>query len=147
MTLLDVLIALPLAGFLLLLVLPRASEANSRLVALVISLAIFVASLGLLVPFLNLGPGTYFETDGIWIASPVIRYHVALDGLSLWLVILSTLLTPICVLISWTHIRDRLKEYYAFLLLLEFGVIGVFVAQDLFLFYVFWEATLVPMYF
>jgi NADH-quinone oxidoreductase subunit M len=61
--------------------------------------------------------------------------------------LLSTLLTPICVLVSWNAIQDRAKEFYAFLLLLEFGLIGVFLAQDLFLFYVFWEVTLVPMYF
>ena len=70
-----------------------------------------------------------------------------MDGLSLWLVILSTLLTPIAVLISWRHIDKRVKEFHAFLLLMEFGLIGVFVALDLFLFYVFWEVSLVPMYF
>src|SRR5262249_28243192 len=75
------------------------------------------------------------------------RYHVALDGLSLWLVLLSTLLTPIAVAISWRYIQHRVKEFYAFLILLEFGLIGVFVAYDLFLFYVFWEISLVPMYF
>ena len=61
--------------------------------------------------------------------------------------LLSTLLTPIAVLVSWKHIDHRVKEFYAFLLLLEFGVIGVFVSMDLFLFYVFWEVSLVPMYF
>jgi NADH-quinone oxidoreductase subunit M len=66
---------------------------------------------------------------------------------SLWLALLATFLTPICVLISWRHIQHRVKEFYAFLLLLEFGLIGVFIAQDLFLFYVFWEVSLVPMYF
>src|ERR1017187_5108086 len=66
---------------------------------------------------------------------------------SLWLVLLSTFLTPICVLISWNHIQSRVKEFYAFLLLLEVGLVGVFLAQDLFLFYVFWEVSLVPMYF
>ena len=71
----------------------------------------------------------------------------ASTALSLWLVLLSTLLTPICVLISWNYIDDRVKEFFAFLLLLEFGLIGVFLALDLFLFYVFWEVSLVPMYF
>ena len=82
-----------------------------------------------------------------WIATPNIHYHVAADGVSLWLVLLSTFLTPICVLISWRSIENRVKEFYAFLLLLEFGLVGVFLAQDLFLFYVFWEVSLVPMYF
>jgi len=71
---------------------------------------------------------------------------VALDGISLWLVILATLLTPICVLVSWKHIDKRVKEFYAFLLLLE-STVGVFCALDFFLFYVFWEVALVPMYF
>ena len=82
-----------------------------------------------------------------WIAYPNIRYHVGIDGVSLWLVILSTFLTPIAVLISWNYIDQRQKMFYAFLLLLEFGLIGVFAALDLFLFYVFWEVSLVPMYF
>src|SRR5215467_365857 len=82
-----------------------------------------------------------------WITSPNIHFAISVNGVSLWLVLLSTFLTPICVLISWNSIRDRVKEFYAFLLLLEFGLIGVFLAQDLFLFYVFWEITLVPMYF
>jgi NADH-quinone oxidoreductase subunit M len=81
------------------------------------------------------------------VASPNIHYHVSVDGLSLWLIILSTFLTPICVLISWKSIQTRSKEFFAFLLLLEFGLVGVFAAQDLFLFYVFWEVSLVPMYF
>src|SRR5205085_2878431 len=70
-----------------------------------------------------------------------------LDGLSLWLIILSTFLTPIAVLLSWNSIHERSKEFFALLLLLEFGLVGVFAAWDLFLFYVFWEVVLVPMYF
>src|SRR5260370_19741320 len=76
-----------------------------------------------------------------------IRYHVGLDGMSLWLVILTTLLTPICVLVSWKHIDKRVKEFFAFLLLLEFGLVGVFCALDFFLFYVFLEVALLRMYF
>ena len=91
--------------------------------------------------------GEQFVVDMPWIASPDIHFHIAVDGVSLWLVLLSTFLTPICVLISWRSIQNRVKEFFAFLLLLEFGLIGVFVAQDLFLFYVFWEVSLVPMYF
>ena len=147
MNLLTVVLALPAIGFLLLILIPRSSESRAKYLALAISVVAFLASLGLILPFTVTGPGQYFETNIDWIDSPAIRFHTQLDGLSLWLVILSTLLTPICVLISWTYIQDRLKEYYAFLLLLEFGVIGVFIAQDLFLFYVFWEVTLVPMYF
>ncbi len=145
MTLLDIVLFLPLLGFLILLVLPKQS---SRMAALIIALGVFVVSLGLLMPYSFQYPsGHTFTTDVPWISYPPIRYHVALDGLSLWLVLLSTLLTPIAVLVSWNYIDHRVKEFYAFLLLLEFGLVGVFVAMDLFLFYVFWEISLVPMYF
>jgi NADH-quinone oxidoreductase subunit M len=96
---------------------------------------------------LNPNGGPQFVTNVPWIASPNIHYHVSVDGLSMWLIVLSTFLTPICVLISWKYVQNRVKEYYAFLLLLELGLVGVFAAQDLFLFYVFWEISLVPMYF
>ena len=147
MNLLNILLILPLISFLVLLLVPRSMDQSARMIALVLSVAVFVLSLGLLGPFLSAVPGRHFETDISWIESPAIRYHISLDGLSLWLVILSTLLVPICVLISWNYIDRRRKEFYAFLMLLEFGLIGVFAAMDLFLFYVFWEVTLVPMYF
>ncbi len=148
MTLLDTVLFLPLAGFLLLLLAPRSNPNASRVGALAISLAVFVASLGLLAPYWFSAPaGWHFETNLPWMSYPPIRYHVAIDGLSLWLVLLSTLLTPIAVLVSWKYIDHRVKEFFAFLILLEFGLIGVFVALDLFLFYVFWEVSLVPMYF
>jgi NADH-quinone oxidoreductase subunit M len=148
MTILDIVLFLPLIGFLLLLLVPQNSPDASRKGALVVSLIVFVASLALLGPYWYLYPsGVTMSTDVSWIAYPPIRYHVALDGLSLWLVLLSTLLTPIAIAVSWKYIQHRVKEFYAFLILLEFGLIGVFVAYDLFLFYVFWEVTLVPMYF
>jgi len=137
MTLLDIVLFLPLIGFLALLLAPKGVSRNG---ALIISLVIFAVSLGLVA-------NQTLSTNVPWIASPPIRYHVSLDGLSLWLVLLTTLLTPIAVAVSWKYIDHRVKEFYAFLLLLEFGLIGVFVAMDLFLFYVFWEICLVPMYF
>ena len=82
-----------------------------------------------------------------WIANPPIHYHLGIDGISLWLVILTTFLTPISVLVSWSSIDHRVKEFFAILLMLEFGLIGVFVSLDLFLFFLFWEVSLVPMYF
>lgn len=148
MNLLNVVLFLPLFGFVLLLLVPRSKPGLTRQLSLGISILAFLLSLGLLKPYWFAQPnGFVFETNVPWISVPPIRYHIALDGLSLWLVILSTLLTPICVLISWTYIEKRVKEFYAFLILLEFGLIGVFIAMDLFLFYVFWEVTLVPMYF
>src|SRR4029077_11747511 len=147
MTLLNLVLALPLAGFLLVLLMPREKPQAIRGVALTITLLTFVLSIGLATGLRSEAPGAQFSTDVIWIPSPEIHYHVGIDGLSLWLVILSAFLTPICVLISWRSIDKRVKEFFAFLLLLEFGLIGVFVALDLFLFYAFWEISLVPMYF
>jgi NADH-quinone oxidoreductase subunit M len=144
--LLDLILFLPLLGFLAILILPKES---SRMTALLLSLVIFVLSFGLLSPFLgDAAPiGYQFEHDFSWIANPNIHYHIGLDGLTLWLVILTTFLTPIAVLISWKYIDHRIKEFFAFLMLLEFGVIGVFISLDLFLFYVYWEVSLVPLYF
>src|SRR5881275_3035703 len=147
MNLLTAVLALPLAGFLIALMLPRSSPQASRIWALILSLATFVASLGLLHWFDCGAAGEQFLVDVPWISSPDIHFAISVNGISLWLVLLSTLLTPICVLISWRSITNRVKEFYAFLILLEFGLVGVFLAQDLFLFYVFWEVSLVPMYF
>jgi len=147
MNLLLLVLLLPAAGFLIALALPRSSPASSRYWALGISLVTFLASLALIGWFDRSLAGDQFTLDWLWISSPEIRFHIAADGVSVWLVLLSTFLTPICVLLSWNSIQNRVKEFYAFLLLLEFGLVGVFLAQDLFLFYVFWEVSLVPMYF
>jgi len=147
MNLLTVVLALPLASFLIALLLPRSSPQASRVWALVSSLATFAASLGLLAWFDRGSSAEQFLVDVPWIASPNIHFAISANGISLWLVILSTFLTPLCVLISWSSIQTRVKEFFAFLLLLEFGLVGVFIAQDLFLFFVFWEFSLVPMYF
>jgi NADH-quinone oxidoreductase subunit M len=147
MNLLTVVLFLPLAAFLALLLVPRSAPGLSRIGALALSLATFLAALGLFFWFDRGAAGPQFTVNVLWIATPEIHFHIAADGVSLWLALLSTFLTPICVLISWRSIQHRVKEFYAFLLLLEFGLIGVFLAQDLFLFYVFWEISLVPMYF
>ncbi len=148
MTLLDIVLFLPLIGFFILLLVPKTNPGMSRMVALGLGVLTFLMSLGLIGPWWYGQPkGFQFETKLLWISTPRINYHVGLDGLSLWLVILTTLLTPICVLISWNYIDKRVKEFFAFLILLEFGLIGVFLALDMFLFYVFWEVALVPMYF
>src|SRR2546426_6278019 len=82
-----------------------------------------------------------------WIQTIGANYHVGIDGISLLLVMLTTLLGPLAVLSSWEAIHDRVKEYYVFMLMLQTGMLGVFVSLDFFLFYVFWEVMLVPMYF
>ena len=125
-----------LSDSLLALVIPRSLPQFSRIFALLWSLATFVASVGLVCYFDRSVGGNQFAVDIQWIASPDIHFFIAADGVSLWLVLLSTFLTPLCVLISWNTIQDRVKEFFAFLLLLEFGLIGVFISQDLFLFYV-----------
>ena len=149
MNALTVTIFLPLAGFLLSMLIPKDKLGAIRWFALVVSLVTFIISLALIGPFWFNTPHDLFvfQTDEPWIDSPLIHYHVGIDGVSLWLIILTTLLTPICVIISWRYIQKRPKEFYAFLLLLEFGLVGVFCSLDLFLFYVFWEVSLVPMYF
>ncbi len=147
MNILDAVLFLPLLGFFLILLIPRDREETIRRAALAVSLAAFLVSLWLLVGFNRTAPGFQFVTDLPWIASPAIRYHIGLDGISLWLVLLTTLLTPIGVLISWRSIDRRVKEFFALFLVMEFGLVGVFLALDLFLFYVFWEISLVPMYF
>jgi len=145
--LLTAVLFLPLAAFVIALLIPRSSSGGSRMWALISSIVIFAASLGLLAYYDRAVEGEQFAIDCPWINPPDIHFAISVNGVSLWLILLTALLTPICVLISWTSVKDRAKEFYAFLLLLEFGLIGVFLAQDLFLFYVFWEISLVPMYF
>jgi NADH-quinone oxidoreductase subunit M len=134
----------PLAGALLLMLLPR-RDRDIRFVALFFSLATFLLSLHLPVYFHRGLGGFQYQIDTQWISSPNIHYHMGMDGISLWLVVLTTFLTPLCVLISWTSIHDRVKEFFILLLILETALIGVFTSLDLFLFYFFWEATLIPM--
>jgi len=134
----------PAVGGLLLLFFPR-RDRDIRVFALVISLLTFVLSLHLPAHFNRGLAGFQFDKDVSWISTPNIHYHMGMDGVSLWLVVLTTFLTPLCVLISWNSIHDRVKEFFILLLVLETSLIGVFVSLDLFLFYFFWEATLIPM--
>ena len=124
--------------------LPR-RDRDIRIFALVISLLTFVLSLHLPVHFHRGQAGFQFEIDKPWISTPNIHYHMGIDGISMWLVVLTTFLTPLCVLISWKSMHDRVKEFFILLLILETALIGVFTSLDLFLFYFFWEATLIPM--
>ena len=134
----------PLAGALLLILLPR-RDRDIRVFSLVVSLLTFVLSLHLPVYFHRAQAGFQYEIDKPWIATPNIHYHMGIDGISMWLVVLTTFLTPLCVLISWTSIHERVKEFFIILLILETALVGVFTSLDLFLFYFFWEATLIPM--
>src|SRR6476469_10053146 len=135
---------IPLAGALLLLLLPRRHR-DIRVFSLVVTLLTFVLSLHLPVHLHRAQGGFQYEVDHAWIPTPIIHYHMGVDGISMWLVLLTTFLTPLCVLISWKSINERVKEFFIILLVLETALIGVFVSLDLFLFYFFWEATLIPM--
>ena len=135
---------IPLAGGLLLLLFPR-RDRDIRVFSLVITLLTFVLSLHLPVRFHRGQMGFQYELDKLWISNPNIHYHMGIDGISMWLVVLTTFLTPLCVLISWKSIHERVKEFFIILLVLETALIGVFTSLDLFLFYFFWEATLIPM--
>ena len=143
--LLSIIVFLPLAGALILLFLRQ--ERAQRVWALVVSLATFVVSLGLLVWWQNGETGMQFVEQRAWIPAFNIQYYLGVDGISLWLVLLTTFLTPLVIFFSWQSIHTRTRSFYFFMLLMETAMLGVFTALDLILFYVFWEASLVPMYF
>ena len=139
---------IPVATALLLLCIPKDKTAELRITALFGSLATLAFSLALLGGFdAQYGAGFQFTEKHEWVPSLQVHYHVGIDGISLFLVVLSALLTPIAILCSWKSVEKRVREFHIALLLLTSGVIGVFVALDLMLFYVFWEVMLVPMYF
>ncbi len=145
---LSVMTFLPILGVLLLLFIPKESKGVLRSVAFVTTLATFAVSLPLLTGFQTNAEFQFVENVP-WIAAGpfAMRYNIGIDGISLWLVILTTFIMPISVLSTWTAVEDRVKEYMVCLLLLETGLLGAFISLDLFLFYIFWEVMLIPMYF
>jgi NADH-quinone oxidoreductase subunit M len=145
MPILSLLLTLPLAGAVLILAAPRRREV-ARALALGTSLADLAVGVGLWFRFDPNQAGYQLLESYRWIPNLGISYLVAVDGLSLFLVLLTTLLVPLSVLASWDSIKDKTRAYYASLLLLESAMLGVFLALDVFLFYVFWEAMLIPMY-
>src|SRR5437879_1477738 len=146
MFVLSIITFLPLAGSVALLFVPREKPQVVRLLSAIFSGAALLASLWLWANF-NMGTSDFqFVEKYPWIPTFNIHYLLGVDGLSLVLVVLTTLLTLLSVIASF-HIEERVKEYFIFFLLFETAMLGVFVALDLFLFYVFWELTLVPMYF
>ncbi len=148
--LLTILILLPVLGALVAIgysFVPNHKESNYKWIALLTTLATFALSL-LLIGGVDAGSRDFrFVEDTVWIASIGAHYHLGVDGISLWLVLLTTLLMPIAVLSSWTSIKQRELAYYVFLLLLAGAMTGVFVSLDLLLFYLFFEASLIPMFF
>ncbi|MEZ5317319.1 MAG: NADH-quinone oxidoreductase subunit M [Vicinamibacterales bacterium] len=147
MPLLTLLVALPVAGGLAVLLAGRDRDGLARTLALATSLVVFALSLVLWAGFDATSADYQFVEQHAWLPDFGISYHLGVDGISLLLVVLTTFLTPIALLCSWESVKDRVREFSFFMLVLEAAMIGVFVSLDLFLFYVFWDAMLIPMYF
>ena len=145
-SILTIVTFLPALGAILLLFFNHESQKTIRAFAVVATLLTFVFSLHLIAHFDTGSSDFQFVVNVPWIPSVGIDYYMGVDGVSVFLILLATILTPLAVLASWS-ISNRVKEYFVFLLLLETGMIGVFASLDLFLFYLFWEVMLVPMYF
>jgi NADH-quinone oxidoreductase subunit M len=145
--LLSIVLFTPLAGLVVLLFLPGENRNLIRLWANLTALVGFLVSLPLVAGFDKDNPGFQFVEKADWIPSLGVKYYIGIDGISLLLVMLTTLVGFLAILSSWSAIEEHVKAYYAMFLLQQTGMIGVFVALDFFLFYVFWEVVLVPMYF
>lgn len=139
------LLLIPLLGSLVVLAIPRSAENAIKRVSLLIMLVELIVSLRIFMADYS-SAGYRFVEQVTWVESLGISYKLGVDGLSLWLVLLTTALTPVALFASWGGVTTRIKEYAFSFLMLELGMLGAFVALDLFLFYVFWELMLVPMY-
>lgn len=145
--LLSVIIAIPLAGAVIIAFLDAESKKLIKTLGMVFSLLAFLVSVWVFLTFDESRANMQFVEKVSWISTLGVSYHLGLDGISLLLVVLTTFLTPIALLASWESVDAKLKGYVSLMLLLEVGTLGVFMALDLFLFYVFWEFMLIPMYF
>ncbi len=145
--LLSLILFTPVAGALMVALTPRDNIGAIRRSAFVFSLIPFAFSLLLLAAFDPARADMQFVETVNWIPDFQIHYSLGVDGLSLFLVLLTTFLTPLVILAGWGDVHKRVKQYMIFMLLLETGMLGAFLALDLFLFYVFWEVMLIPMYF
>src|SRR6476620_11720018 len=143
---LSIVLFTPLAGLLVLLFIPSTNARAIKLWANAVALIGFLVSLPLAIQF-DRTKDFQFVEKASWIPSIGASYHLGIDGIGMLLVMLTTAIGVIAILSSWNAIQDRLKEYYAFFLLLQTGMLGVFMALDFLLFFVFWETVLVPMYF
>jgi NADH-quinone oxidoreductase subunit M len=145
--LLTYLLAVPIVGSLLLIFINKEKEQTIKYVGLIVSLVAFIISLIIYFDFNDQSGGFQFIHKVNWISGLNISYHVGIDGLSMLLILLTTFLTPLTLISSWSGIKNKVKEFTFFMLFLELGMLGVFASLDMFLFYVFWEAMLIPMYF
>jgi len=144
---LTILTFFPLLGILILLLVDKHQHSAIKTIAFIISLLNAIFSLYVYFNFIPDSSTMQFTINLTWIESLGINYHLGIDGISLFLILLTTFLTPLAILSSWSAITNKVKGYYISMLFLETGMIGVFVSLDLFLFYVFWELMLIPMYF
>jgi len=148
-SILSTVVFLPLLGTVLVVALPSREKNLLRAVALLTSLATFAASLNLWFAFDPAASG--FQAVErfwwLWVFGVQVDYHLGVDGISLLLVLLTTFITPVVILSSWHAIEDKVKGYHACFLVLETAMLGTFLALDMVLFYIFWEAMLLPMYF
>ena len=147
MDLLSLLIFAPLVGATIIALIPAKQTETIKGTALIVTVIIFILSLFLWADFQVVANPIQMEVNIPWITSLGIHYHLGIDGISLLLIMLTTVLMPLCVLSSWKSITEGVKGFNISLLLLMSGMIGVFCSLDLFLFYIFWEVMLVPMYF
>lgn len=136
MSVLLLTLLLPLAGFFVIMFLPRDSKAAWP-VSLLFSIAAFASSLGLIAPAARTPAQITSAMDRMWVEGANIHFHIGVDGINIWLILLTTLLLPAGIWITEALVPERRKTFYALLLLFEFGLIGVFSALDLFVFYVF----------
>ncbi|MBU3741151.1 MAG: NADH-quinone oxidoreductase subunit M [Candidatus Kapabacteria bacterium] len=140
-------IFLPLAGSLAVMLIERSQVKAIKVTTLVMTVITFLVSLLLLPGFDRTSTAMQFTINSQWIPALDAGFRIGIDGTSLLLVLLTTFMMPIAILASWDSITKQTKEYYALMLMLQFGMTGVFAALDTFLFYVFWEVILIPMYF
>jgi NADH-quinone oxidoreductase subunit M len=146
---LSIIIFVPLVGIFFILLIRGDEETtarNARAIALWTSVVTFLVSLGIWINFDNSTSEFQFVEKVIWIPSLDLTYHVGVDGISMFFVILATLLTVVCILASWVSITDRVKDYMIAFLFLETLMVGMFSALDLILFYIFFEGVLIPMF-
>ena len=144
--LLSLIIFLPVSGVFFISLIKEEDTRNAKAVALWISSLTFLMSLVLLFQFDSYNAEYQFVEKHIWIEPHNIHYHLGIDGISLFFILLSTFLTPICILVSWNSIQKRVREYMMAFLLLETLMIGVFCALDVLLFYIFFEGVLIPLF-
>lgn len=144
--LLTALLVLPIVGALVVATLPKAETKLAHGVGIAFGVLEFLMSIPLATNFVVGEGGMQFETNVPWISEFGINYHVGIDGFSLWIILLTTLLTPLCIWGAWNSIEKRGAEFVVSMLVLETGMIGALVALDLILFFTFWELMLIPMY-